>query len=225
MVNGFLSGLICGVQRLDTEGSGWMQLLVFVVMAVLYALGNVVKTKKVKPEEPQEGKSAPQSRHSAVRLVIPADGLQEGGRTEGAIRGQSSARVEPAVVGKGAEAGETKVVSGRLKTAVTQAERLGLTEFLEGLGLPVAGAMEAVRQAQAKGVKGELSPVAPKAAMPVAEKVSKPKQKGEFAELPAPKPAFGGPGVMLEYGDPEELRRAILYSEILGKPLSLRESS
>lgn len=200
MVNGFLSGLICGVQWLDIEGSGWMQLLVFVVMAALYALGNMVKTKKVKPEE-----------------------LQEGGRAEGAIRGQSSARVELAVVGKGAEAGGTKVVSGRLKAAITQTKRLGLAELLEGLGLPVAGAMEAVRQAQARGVKDELQPAALKAAMPVAEKVSKPKQKGETVESPAPKPAFGGSGVVLEYGDSEELQRAILYSEILGKPLSLRE--
>jgi hypothetical protein len=200
MVNGFLTGLICGVQRLDIEGSGWVQLLVFVVLAVLYALGNMVKTKKVKPEE-----------------------LQEGGRAKSAIRGQSSARVEPAVVSGSAEAGETKVVSGRLKAAITQTKRLWLAELLEGLGLPVAGAMEAVRQAQTRGVKDELQPAALKAAMPVAEKVSKPKQKGEIAELPVPKPAFGGPGVVLEYGDPEELQRAILYSEILGKPLSLRE--
>ena len=33
------------------------------------------------------------------------------------------------------------------------------------------------------------------------------------------------PGVIIDYSDPEALRKAILHYEILGKPLALRDTS
>jgi hypothetical protein len=50
--------------------------------------------------------------------------------------------------------------------------------------------------------------------------------KDKYAHISAEKPAVESPLqslLDLDYADPEELRRAILHYEILGKPLSLRE--
>ena len=47
---------------------------------------------------------------------------------------------------------------------------------------------------------------------------------GEVTRKKASKPAVESAGPILRFEDPDELKKAILYYEILGKPISLRES-
>jgi hypothetical protein len=49
---------VSGNLLLEGEDSGWMQLLVFVVVGVLYALGGIIKARKRKGGVPEEDESA-----------------------------------------------------------------------------------------------------------------------------------------------------------------------
>jgi len=77
---------------------------------------------------------------------------------------------------------------------------------------------------QLKPQLGELPALTAEMALAVPETVKKLEEKptGITAETPQPKHL---PELLLDYEDPEKLRRAILHYEILGKPLSLRDPS
>ena len=55
-MNVFSAQLILAASRNDDENSGWIQLLVFVVMAVLWAVGGIIKakSKKQNPEDDEQ---------------------------------------------------------------------------------------------------------------------------------------------------------------------------
>ena len=49
-----LAQIVLVAQRRDNDGAGWMQILVFVILAVLYAVGSILKAKGSKLEEQGE---------------------------------------------------------------------------------------------------------------------------------------------------------------------------
>lgn len=168
--------------RNDDEVAGWMQMLVFAILAVFYVLGSILKARANKAKEKEElaGKPAhkpPEGakglQRKAFKPIRPAAPLprkeyypQVQPPSRRVVRPRPAARAKPAAQ----------------PPALPEVEEL--PRFTRGLDKKM-------------GVK----------------------ELGIPSESPQVKP-IGEP--LLDYTDPNRLRRAILHYEIFGKPLSLR---
>jgi len=170
-MNDFVTQIVCGARWLDVEDSGWMQILVFIVMAVIYALGSIAKAKKVKTGEEAQ---IPTKDGPGRRQITKAD-LQ---RTPGSAQ-RVTIRPGP-------------------KVAIVEVAQVQSAPISSPS--PVGQVMElATRTSSELEIKG----------VPIPSEV--------------PVPAYLA-GILSDYADPEKVRKVILHYEILGKPLSLRES-
>ena len=185
--------------RKSKEDNGWIQILVFVIMAVFYAVGSIIsKAKKTAPmgKEQPPGKPVrkPPDLTIDLKMLKQIFGLPE----------------EPE---SGSQSGSEESEPQTAKPQVTKPPS-------QPAGRKV------VRPQPAAGRKTPIT-VKPQAATPqVQMKLEKvPGLTGE-AELSTeiPHPAYLSE-ILSDYENPESLRRAILHYEILGKPISLREPS
>lgn len=182
---------VSGNLLLQGEDGGWMQLLVFVVVAVLYALGGVIKAKKrkggVEKEDESGGEPAPpepqreplraigrpkQAQGSPVRRKSVLEAFVEEITRAAQPEFQAPRRQQPPPVAR----------TPRIETQIMEMPKTPTPEALAAIK-PKPPAVEAKQQAQAD----DLALIAP---------------------------ALGGP---------DDVTRAILHYEILGKPVSLRD--
>jgi hypothetical protein len=216
-MNFLLERTIVAAQDFDIEG--WMDILVLVVIAAVYGLGALIRSKSKKAEE--QTREQQQTGKSQRKPSMGGRGL-----LEQFIREVKQA-AEEAKTGTEVRPPGQKIPQ---KTAKTQA---------------------VLQKYPVKAKKGVT--IQPKTA-PAKPKVSKPaKVQADFEKLgeidksiytlPDVTPKVAGlPGkhkeipaevvesihlseVLSDYKDPEELKRAILHYEILGRPLALRDPS
>jgi hypothetical protein len=201
------------------DDQGWMNILVLVVLAVVYGLGALIKAKGKKAEYPaqeqQTGK--PQRKPSAGGMGVlqqlfreiqqaAAEGkpTRESHLSSGQTR-QQTARPQAAVRKYAAEtiqARQTKSISASAQSKLSKPTPLAQSDF-------------------------EISPVLDTGTQSLSEfttnVVGLP---GKRKRMPA---EFAGSMYLSEllsdYENPNDLKRAILHYEILGKPLSLRDPS
>ena len=177
-MNAFFGQLILAARRDDFEG--WMQILVFLAMVVVYSLSSILKTK-MKKTKPEDGKEKPHQPRPAGPVSRPQyrHGVQPQRR--------EIARPQPAAQ-KIATKGEIPV-------------REPATERPVKPVLPISlQAQPVIMETPKVEVRLQISPVV----------------------LAEAHPSMYLDGILLDYADPYELKRAILHYEILGKPLSLR---
>ncbi|MGD2094462.1 MAG: hypothetical protein PVH77_05585 [Phycisphaerales bacterium] len=201
-MNNIFAQIILGARGDGIEG--WMDILILVFFAVVYGLGAILKSKKKKEKEEAQ-KLSPQ---------------------------------EPAQ--KPAKKGLIEQIVSEIQNAVKEAQQ---GQKQKPAVKPAPKTQVAVRKyaAEAKQVTQTKSaqPSKSKSTMPV------PKRRSSFEKLPELGASIQGlPGrgerigvvseaaeskylsdVLSDYANPEELRRAILHYEILGRPLALRDPS
>ena len=168
-MNDFVTQMVCGARGFDIEDNGWVQLLVFVIMAVIYAIGSIAKMKKGKTEEGKE--SAPQ------------------------LSGESK---------KGGRPEKQQITKGRSRIVSVSDRRPKITSVdvtkVQPAPIPMGKQIiELAKSSSEMETKGILMP----------------------SEVPVP---IYLTEILSDYADPEKVRKVILHYEILGKPLSLRES-
>ena len=194
--------------RRSDDAENWMSILVFVVLAVIWAIGGIVKAKANKaggrdeqlPDKPVR-KPPLHSREAREQMLKqlqrPAESAQDQGQQPRPAAQQPRMRfadLQAAVRKFAVEAEQAfQPQSGKktpvLKPVLTEPQNPPKTaEFTEPIG------------ETGKKLKNKL--VSQPAQMPESEYLSE---------------------LLMDYADPEELRRAILHYEILGKPLSLRD--
>jgi len=174
---------------------GWMDILVLVIIAAVYGLGAIIKTKRKKPQEQvkQElgrklarkpatgGRGVLEQFFNELRgLAEPTQGRES--RPIGQPARQKIARPQPAVRKYAAEAKQ----AGRVQSRTVQPDFEELPESTTKTAEGLAG------------------------------------KRKDMAEVPESKYLSE---VLADFTDPEDLRMAILHYEILGKPLSLRDPS
>jgi len=196
--------------RRSDDAESWMSILVFVVLAVFWAIGGIIKAKSRSSDTPG-GKSMP--RRPAHR---PPAGTSRPPREQ--LLKQSR---QPSDLAQRKE--------------YRPATKKPLTKFSEIRAAVQKFAAEAEQafQAQAEKPAPETKVPVPKPkikpdALKVPESSRKPviQLEDKRAAVPAEMPGTEYlSGLLLDYADPEELRRAILHYEILGRPLSLRDPS
>lgn len=217
-MNDLLAQMFFTARNRDVEG--WMDMLVLVIVAVVYALGSIIKAKgKKQGEQPQQQPRKPARQPATSRKSILEQFVKE-------IQNFAQAKQEPARQSQPAVEPQLK------KTTRSQAT---MRKY----------AVETKQASRAQTgkplIKTDLS-------------IPSPKIKPDFEEIPElgtsiqSLPEFTGKAVkglagkpeslaeeaveskylsevISDYTDPDELKRAILHYEILGRPLSLRDPS
>ena len=188
------------------DAKGWMNILVVVVLAVFWVVGGIIKakTQKSQAEDEEQSPPKPARKPQATGASLREQFLQEVRRLAGP----------------------------------TDAERPPSRPGVQQPRARVAGPSPAIRKPAHPAKQAVPAP----GIRPIAQKP--PKLEVGFQELPEftsetvkalePK-RVSLPGempevqylseILLDYADPDELKRAILHYEILGKPLSLRGPS
>jgi len=241
-MNELLAQIILAARRRDTES--WMNILVIVVIAVVYGLGTILKAKAKKPPEKEE--EEPLSRKPGSKLKEVAErfqkelselsrerGYEPPRRAEGlkketfqrARRPAGPAAPGPRPYRPGVQQPRPKVAAAprAVEKFAAEAERPRRLQTIKPLAEPKLG----IPTPQLKPELQELPEFETKIEE-LPELTSKaikgletrrgviPAEMAEVEHLPE---------ILSDYADPEELRRAILHYEILGRPLSLRDPS
>ena len=176
----------------------WQQLLVFIVLAVIWAIGGIIKAGAKKLESKQQAQPPrreppqPSGQQIAPSRRLPSRPSQ-----------QPRPQIQPP---------RRKVM--RPETAVRKlAAKTAQAVYLES----IEELKSSIPSLQVQPDFNELPEFTGKAVE---------KLKDKFVSAPAEisKPQYLAE-LSLDYADPDKLRRAILHYEILGKPLSLRSPS
>ena len=211
-MNDFLAQIILAAQNRDTKG--WGNILFIVGLAVLWVIGGILKAranKKQKDEEQLTRKPglAPSDRagvreHKAVEKTPYEQVQRPTARTP--YRREPQPQIEP----PRRKIARPQLFVQKFVTEKAQAAPLETIELLEEPELPVP-------TVQLEHKFEELPEFTAKTA----------KELGDIrVRTPAETPrARYLAEILLDYSDPEDLKRAILHYEILGRPLSLRDPS
>jgi len=214
-----LAQLILAARNSDSEDTGWMQMLVFIVLAVFYAVGSILKAranKQQKLEQEEPGRKPPESTAGAP-MAFKQTPYQQAQRPVGRT---PKSQPRPQQV----QPSRRKIVrpqaAGRKPSIKTeQAIELPTLEALETPKVSLPGPqlqadLEELPEFTVETVKKDIR-------LSSVEAMGD-KRIGIAGETPQTKYLAE---ILLDYDDPEKLRRAILHYEILGKPLSLRSPS
>ena len=204
-----LAQIILAARKGDAEN--WMNILFIVAIVVFYAVANIVKARANKSKE-QQGEQA-----GRKPVLEPSEHIREGDkapqrRPYQQVRrapGQPAHRIAQAPPAR-REVGRPRPAVQKLAAETEEAISLAFLKPSEEPELPVP--------------RPKLQPKIKE----VPELIGEPIKKLEEKRLGLPaREEQAAPAVerLLDFEEPDELRRAILHYEILGKPLSLRESS
>lgn len=215
-MNHWLAQLILAARNSDDSDTGWMRILVVVILAVFYAVGSIVKAKANKTALKEEkqiprkpGTKPPESvRAPKAFKKTPYQAVQRPvGRTP-------SSQPRPQVA-------KPQVQPPRRKVARPQPVGRKLpTKAKEAIELPTLEPLEVPEIAPPP----KLEPKFEELPEFTAEAVKKLEAKRVAMPAETPQAKYLSE-ILSDYDDPEKLRRAILHYEILGKPLSLRDPS
>lgn len=168
------------------DNNGWMEILVLIIVAVIWVIGGIIKSKANKEKDQISEKPASKLRPSPLE-------------TAKATRKQPVQQVQPA---------RRKMMRPQPAVHKTAAEAYSLKAQPEQ-DLPLS-----------------ISQIQPKLGKLPGLKVTVEGLKGKYTQTPAEKPpTVTALQPLLDFDEPDSLRRAILHYEILGKPLSLRGPS
>jgi hypothetical protein len=191
--------------RKSNEDKGWIQILVFVILAVFYALGSILKAKAdkgaaKKKQTPGKALREPPKSTIEMRMLKQFFGLPEEPESETQPQATEPQPAKPQVARPQVQPTHRKVV--RPQPAV----RKPTIKTEEAVKIPTFEQQVQTKLEKVPGLTGT---------MPQFEAVVP-------AETPQAKYLSE---ILSDFDDSEKLRRAILHYEILGKPLSLRDPS
>jgi len=205
-----LAQQILAARNSDSEDTGWMQMLVFIVLAVFYVIGSILKAranKQRKLEQEEPGRKPPESTQRAPRAFKQTP-YRQAQRPVGRV---PKSQLRP-----------QQVQPSRRKIVRPQpAWRKSSIKTEQAIELPTLEALETPKVSlPGPQLQADLEEL-PEFTVETVEKL-----KAKPSGFPVEKlQARYLPEILSDYDDPEKLRRAILHYEILGKPLSLRGPS
>jgi len=207
------------------DAGEWMNILFIVVVAVFWAIGGIVKAAGAGRQKRQrDNQTDPNSRESKretffQQLARKAEEFQRAVENQAKQSSRPSRPSEqPAKPGK-PPAGRVTMRKGRGGEPVLVYER-PTTPPRRQPEKPKAPAPPARAAATPPRVRRDQKPVA-EFQPPPADVPAKPHARPTSAQKVTPSATVSSP--IIDYSDPDALRRAILHYEILGKPLALRD--
>jgi hypothetical protein len=207
-MNDFLLQIMLA-QRNDETGT-WMQILVFVVLAAFWLAGGVIKARSHKrgsqnEQSPRKPGRKPPVHSSQAREQMLSRLPRPVGSAQGQQQQPQSAARKPRM-----KFADLQAAVRKFAVEAEQAFQADAKESSRQLET-------ALTERQIMAEKGELTSFVSKTVKGLQDN-----QTSESTKTPGPEYLSE---ILNDCADPEALRRAILYYEILGKPLTLRESS
>jgi len=213
-MDNLLAQQILAARNSDSEDTGWMQMLVFIVLAVFYVVGSILKAranKQQKQDQEEPGRKPPESTQGAPMAFKQTPYQQAQRRVGHAPKIQPSPQVaKPQVQPPRRKIVRPQAAGWKSSIKTEQAIELPTLEALEAPKVSLPGPQ----------LQADLEEL-PEFTVETVEKLGA-KRVGIAGKTPQTKYLAE---ILLDYDDPEKLRRAILHYEILGKPLSLRSPS
>ena len=212
-MNYFLAQTILAARNRDVED--WTNVLFIVVVAVLWAIGGIIKARanktKLKEEDEEELARKPVRKPPERERGVQKRLFERPRRPVGPAPPK---RYRPQVAKPQVQQPPRKPVGPRpaVQKFVTEAEQ-AVEPVLEPLEVPKPKLSVPIPRVQAK--LQELPEFTGKTIEKLEHKYTGAVTETAQAEYLSE--------ILLDYADPDELRRAILHYEILGKPLALRE--
>jgi len=202
-MNCFLAQIILAARNGD--GKNWINILILVAVAIFYAVGSILKAKTSKAEQKGDEQLTrkPAGKPPEVTKGLQKQALEQLRRPAGPPpRRQFRPQVQPP---------RRKVMRPRPAVQKPAAKLEQEIEFetiepLEALKLPPSAALKEYKEFISEPLK-ELED----------------KHVGVPSETAQPEAVLEE--LLLDYADTDELKKAILHYEILGRPLSLRGPS
>jgi len=202
-VNVFLAQLI--LARRNDEVEGWMNLLFVIVVAVFWVLGGILKAKSKKPEDKQRiGPPRKPVRRPQVHGMQASRQAGEHPRPYPTTPAQKPKYAPDSR----APAGEAVFSHPLFRNLAAQIERA------TGIKIPTEMPKPQTPKRPQKPKKPQTERLVPAVEAAQSLETQIPDDVTEFPTT-----------LLLDTSDPDDLRRAILYYEILGKPVSLRDST
>ncbi len=197
---------------LEGDENSWIQLLVLAVLFGVSALSGIIRSRKQKRDLQREQRpvskppAKPLRRQESSRAVQerPAAGPvrpEQAGETRQEAPGRAQPRT---IIRPGSALGAF--------VAEIKAEIKRASEEMQGISIPPEGPVPTHKPRMPVKVPPPASRIEDAPAQPLAHET-------------APTEAEDLPDILPELSGPDDLRTAILYYEILGKPLSLRGTS
>ncbi len=199
-----LTQIILAARNRDSEGIGWMRILIFVVMGVLWALGGIAKARANKADQQDNDQpsrkpgfkpppKAPKTSYQKVQSPLISRPAHEHPRPQIRPPHREVMRPQPAA-----------------RKFTTKKEQVNRPQASEASELsPLSPQLQPDLEKFPEFTSESVKKLGDKRIAIAAETT----QAKYLAEI------------LSDYADPDNLRRAILHYEILGKPLSLRPSS
>ena len=197
--------------RRNDELEGWMQILVYIVFAILFLVSGIIKAKANKSQTSDKGNLArkPPRKPTVHSREAREQMLKRLERPSDSSQGQRQ-QPRPATQKPRLKFADLQAAVRKFAVEAEQAFQATTKE-------PTPELKPALKEPTIKAETVELTEPIVKTVKGLQDKqVPKPAQTPESEYLSE---------LLTDYADPDELRRAILHYEILGKPLSLRGSS
>ena len=197
-----LTQIILAARNRDSEGIGWMRILIFVVMGVLWAIGGIAKARANKADQQDQDQDQP-SRKPGFKPPPKAPKTSYQKVQSPLISRPAHEHPRPQIRPPHREVMRPQPTGRKFTTKKEQAIRPQALEPSEAPELQ--SDLEKFPEFTSESVKklGDKR-------IAIAAETTQAKYLAE---------------ILSDYADPDNLRRAILHYEILGKPLSLRPSS
>lgn len=185
------------------DADQWIQVLVFVVIAVVYALGAILKAKSAKREQEEQqgglgGQSKARPRVRSIQRQMPMSPAKAA-RPVQAKQHQPPARPQPRIISRPQQPTAEKPLAPRVR------RHLDRPKMDEVPNVPPLLTLEEPLEL-------------------VAEPSEEPIYQWPSARADTPQPVYISE-LLSDSPDIDELRKAILYYEILGRPVALRNPS
>jgi hypothetical protein len=239
-----MNELLAQITLAARDSEGWMNILVVVAIAIVYGLSTILKAKAKKPTEKEEKEEPPLGRKPGSKLKEVAERFQK------ELSELSRDRVpEPPQRAEGLQKESFKQARRPAGPTPGRPHRPGVQQPRPKIAGPPRPVEKISTEAEEPRRLQTIEPLAePELSLPsskiqldfeeLPELETKIEELPEFTSkavkglgarrgaIPAEMPgAEHLPEILSDYDDPEELRRAILHYEILGRPLSLRDPS
>jgi hypothetical protein len=201
-MNCFLAQIILAARKNDDKG--WINIVFIVALAIFYAVGSVLKAKKSKAEQKGDEQLArkPARKPPEGTEDLQKQPIQQRRRPAGP---PPSRQYRPQVQPPRRKVMRPRPAVQKPAAKLEQEIELETIEPLEAQKLQPLAILEEFKEPVIKPVKGLED-----------------KHVAVPSEMAQPEAAIEP---LLDYADTDELKRAILHYEILGRPLSLRGPS
>jgi hypothetical protein len=201
-----LARIVIAARNEDVES--WTNILVVVVLAVLWALGGIIKARAKNAQGRDKGRAPgrPVARPPAQSKALRQQSLKEATHYGAAVR------YHPA----GPRTGQARTKLAEWRAAARKFAAEAEQAFRAETAEPAMRAARSVLKAERPP---EISQLSEPAAMPLDAPVD---ETIAAAAKQTPQSDYLR-RLLADYSDPDDLRRAILHYEILGKPLGLRD--